>query len=467
MSIDAGNEVFYNLKQMDEPIFSISGLRGVVNRGLSAELVMGFAAGYARFLGGGRFALGRDTRPSGKELVAAAMMGLGAAGAQVIDLGVCPTPSVVNFVRHHQGEVRGGLVLTASHNPLEWNGIKFVGPAGRFLLPAEFEEFRRALADLNPVKPRGTPAVVQMDAVAEHIQAIRESGMFADVDGAGLRIGVDAVNGAAAVAGVELLRSFGCEVVPVFCSPADPGAGFPRGPEPTAENLNVLSEMVRRENLDCGFAFDPDGDRFSCVDETGMPLGEEASLCLASLFVLPQRPGPVVVNFSTSRAVEDIGARFGVPVLRTRVGEVWVVKRMLEEGAVLGGEGNGGVILPEVNLTRDGLLAAAVVVGLLKKTGRRLSAIRQELPVYYQKKVAVPADGLDWTKVANRLVARFGSGVVLDRSEGLRCAGDDWWVHIRQSNTEPIVRVVAEAKSERLLADVIRCTVDALAEDRR
>ncbi|NPV14008.1 phosphoglucosamine mutase [candidate division WOR-3 bacterium] len=444
-------------------IFSVSGLRGVVNKDLFPETVQEFARAFGEFVGRGRLAVGRDARLSGAELVRAAKAGLAEAGCSVVDLGICPTPTVVHFVR--QQGLPGGLVITASHNPAEWNGMKFVHGKGRFLSPEEFNIFQAQVAKVKFDRARGTKSTSASeevaDGVAGHIAAIIESSLLQGIRGDGLRIGVDAVDGAASFAAPQLLTRLGCEVREVFCSPGT-GKGFPRAPEPKAENLTVLAELVRKEGLDAGFAFDPDGDRFSCVDEMGVPLGEEATLALAALFVLNRRKGPVVVNLSTSRMIEDIAQRFGVAVARTKVGEAFVVQGILERGAVLGGEGNGGVILPEVNLTRDGLVAAALLVALMKTSGKRLSELRQELPEYHIAKATVPAGKLEAEEFIARLEGKLPfTGI--DRTEGVRLMGADWWAHIRKSNTEPIVRVVAEARTRQKVENILQVVTRMVA----
>ncbi|MEO0050002.1 MAG: phosphoglucosamine mutase [candidate division WOR-3 bacterium] len=445
---------------MAQPIFTISGLRGIVGESLFLETVREMAAGYVSFLGPGRFAIGRDSRPSGAELAAAARAALLDSGCEVVDLGICPTPTVVHYVRS-QKNIRGGIVITASHNPVNWNGMKFVHPDGRFILPAEFEGFKRVIEECKIQKAKGktdsdgtSKRLSSQDGIAGHIRAIRGHRFFADVEAKGLRIGVDAVNGAASLAAPELLRTFGCEVIPLFCSPEKSKQGFPRRPEPTPENLSELCELVQQEQLDAGFAFDPDGDRFSCVDERGVPLGEETSLCLACLYVLPKANGDVVVNLSTSRAVEDVCARFGSRVIRTKVGEAFVVERMIETGAVLGGEGNGGVILPEINLTRDGLIAAAIVLALMAKTKTNLSQIGADLPKYFISKGAFAAKDLNREKLIPALRPELADFTV-DQTDGIRITGDSWWIHIRKSNTEPLIRVVAEAKTKEMAEGLV------------
>ncbi len=459
---------------VQKPIFSVSGLRGVVGRTLFPETVRDYARGFGRLFGPGPIALGRDTRASGVTLVQSAILGLQRAGCEVIDLGVCPTPAVVHFVSQHSGKVKGGVMITASHNPWEWNGMKFISPHGRFLLPEEVTVFGALLAR-DQVSGDGAehggamPAadssgINRADGVGAHIAGITRSDIFTGIKAKGYRFAVDTVNGAAGVAGRELLKAFGCEVVPVFCDGGAGEQGFPRGPEPIPEHLSTLCGVIKKEGLDGGFAFDPDGDRLSAVDETGTPLGEEATLALAAQFVLPGRLGDVVVNLSTSRLIEDICARFDCPVVRTKVGEVWVVREIINRGAVLGGEGNGGVILPEVNLTRDGLVACACIIGLMSVTSKTLSRLRQELPEYHIVKKAVPIVNFAADEVICRLRREMGEELIVDSTEGVRVAGVDWWLHIRPSNTEPIIRIVAEAKTPAGAEMVVQTGLKVITE---
>jgi phosphomannomutase len=253
--------------------------------------------------------------------------------------------------------------------------------------------------------------------------------------------------------------------VPVFCdlSTEALASGFPRRPEPTAANLSELRRVVRTGKLDMGIAFDPDGDRTSCVDETGFALGEEATICLACEYVLLHRKGPVVVNLSTTRGVEDICANHRVQVLRSPVGEASVVERMVEVNAVLGGEGNGGVILPEVNFTRDGLVATATVLGLVAATGKPLSVLRRELPSYQVAKTTTPLSREQYEARRSRLLAAFEDCRV-DERDGLKFDGPDYWVHVRPSNTEPLVRIIVEARDPDALDRLIARARAALTE---
>ncbi len=458
---------------MQTPIFGISGLRGVVGDGLTPEVVSRYTATFGTFVGHGTVAVGRDCRASGEMMHAAAVAGLIAVGCEVMDLGVCPTPTVVHVTR--RGTLAGAIMLTASHNPEQWNGMKFVSREGQFLSPEEFAAFRRLIkgkgakyADWDAVRPvKKNP-----NAIYAHINSILSSELFRGIRPAlierKLKVGVDAVNGAASVAACQLVEALGAEPIRLNCSiePMKQGAMFPRKPEPEAQNLEDLCNLVRERRLDLAIAFDPDGDRFSCVDETAVPLGEEATVCLACKYVLPRRKGPVVVNLSTTQAVDDICAELGVSVERTPVGEANVADRMEKTQAVLGGEGNGGVILPELNFTRDGLVAAATVVGLVSEGREPLSAIAAALPRYRMVKTSI---GLSREQLAERsdMLVKAFENAALDRQDGLKFSLEDSWVHVRPSNTEPIVRIIAEGKTEGKAGELVELVRNTLAADRK
>jgi phosphomannomutase len=454
---------------MQSPIFGISGLRGIVGESLFPETVTRYAAAFGTFVGHGTVAIGRDCRASGEMMHAAATAGLVSVGCEVMDLDICPTPTVVYVTR--RGTVAGAMMLTASHNPEQWNGMKFVSREGQFLSPDEVAAFRKLVkgkgakyADWEALRPvKKNP-----NAIYAHINSILSNELFRGVRPAlferKLKVGVDAVNGAASVAACQLVEALGAEPVRLYCNiePMKQGATFPRKPEPEAQNLGDLCNLVRERKLDLGIAFDPDGDRFSCVDETGVPLGEEATICLACKYVLPKRKGPVVVNLSTTRAVEDVCAELGATVERTPVGEANVADRMEKVQAVLGGEGNGGVILPELNFTRDGLVAAATVIGLVSLGKGPLSAIRATIPQYQMVKTSMVMTREQFAERTEKLVKAFEEAQV-DRQDGLKFSVGDSWVHVRPSNTEPIVRIIAEAKTEAQAKEVVDKARQALS----
>jgi len=446
---------------MQSPIFGISGLRGIVGDGLTPEAVSRYAATFGTFVGHGTVAVGRDCRASGELMHAAAVAGLVSVGCEVMDLGICPTPTLVFVTR--RGTVAGALMLTASHNPEQWNGMKFVSREGQFLSPDEVAAFRRLVkgkgakyADWDALRPvKKNP-----NAIYTHINSILSNELFRGIRPAlierKLKVGVDAVNGAASVAACQLVEALGAEPVRLNCSiePMEQGAKFPRKPEPEAQNLGDLCSLVRERKLDLGIAFDPDGDRVSCVDEAGVPLGEEATVCLACKYVLAQRKGPVVVNLSTTRAVDDVCATLDAAVERAPVGEANVADRMQKIQAVLGGEGNGGVILPELNFTRDGLVAAATVIGLVSQGREPLSVISAALPKYQMVKTSMVLTREQFAERGERLAKVFENAQV-DRQDGLKFSLEDCWVHVRPSNTEPLVRIIAEGKTESQAKELV------------
>jgi len=454
---------------MQSPIFGISGLRGIIGDSLLPETVTRYAAAFGTFVGHGTVAVGRDCRASGEMMHAAATAGLVSVGCEVMDLDICPTPTVVYVTR--RGTVAGAMMLTASHNPEQWNGMKFVSREGQFLSPDEVAAFRKLVkgkgakyADWDALRP----VKKNSNAIYAHINSILSNELFRGVRSAiierKLKVGVDAVNGAASIAACQLVEALGAEPVRLYCSiePMKQGATFPRKPEPEAQNLGDLCTLVRDRKLDLGIAFDPDGDRFSCVDETGVPLGEEATICLACKYVLPKRKGPVVVNLSTTRAVDDVCAELGATVERTPVGEANVADRMEKVQAVLGGEGNGGVILPELNFTRDGLVAAATVIGLASLGKGPLSAIRATLPQYQMVKTSITLTREQFAERVDKLVKAFEEAQ-LDRQDGLKFSMGDAWVHVRPSNTEAIVRIIAEGKTEASVKEVVDKARQALS----
>jgi phosphomannomutase len=459
---------------MQPPLFGISGLRGIVGDSLTPETVSRYAAVFGTFVGHGTVAVGRDCRASGEMMQAAAIAGLVSVGCEVMDLGICPTPTVVYVTR--RGTVAGAIMLTASHNPEQWNGMKFVSREGQFLSPDEVAAFRKLVkgkgakyADWEALRPvKKNP-----NAIYAHINSILSNELFRSIRPAmierKMKVGVDAVNGAASQAACQLVEALGAEPVKLYCSiePMKQGASFPRKPEPEAQNLGDLCSLVRDRKLDLGIAFDPDGDRFSCVDEAGVPLGEEATICLACKYVLPRRKGAVVVNLSTTRAVDDVCAELGATVERTPVGEANVADRMEKAQAVLGGEGNGGVILPDLNFTRDGLVAAATVIGLVSQGREPLSAIRATLPRYQMVKTTMTLSRELFAERSERLVKTFEDAQV-DRQDGIKLDGKEYWVHVRPSNTEPTVRIIVEAKTEvqaKEMADKARQTLSANGKD--
>ena len=392
-----------------------------------------------------------------------AVAALQSVGVRVIDLDLTTTPTCQLAVEHHHAG--GGLMISASHNPIEWNALKFIGPSGLFLDANQGEEMRALVGQPFARATWDRLGVVEPDdeAVIRHIDAVLalpviDSGR---IRARGLRVALDCCRGAGAVIMPALLEQLGCDVTVINL---EPDGRFPRPPEPVAENLGELERLVASSGVDVGFAVDPDVDRLAIVANDGRAIGEDYTLALAARVVLKQRPGTVVTNLSTSRIVDDIVAEAGGRVIRSPVGEINVALRMRDERAVVGGEGNGGVILPELHLGRDAPLAAALILQLLSEGEETLSQIVSRYPRY-----AIVKDKLDRPDVAldavyDALKNSF-PGAQVDTQDGLRLSWEDSWVHVRPSGTEPIVRVIAEAPSADAARELVarsRAPLDAL-----
>ncbi|RMH11459.1 MAG: phosphoglucosamine mutase [Gemmatimonadetes bacterium] len=437
----------------DGLMVSVSGFRGRVGDPLTPELVAALAARYGAFLAGGRpgarVVVGRDSRTSGPMFARAVVAGLQSVGCSVTDLGVVPTPTVMLEVE--RSDAVGGLCVTASHNPAEWNALKFADGPGTFLDAPRMAAFLDALAGDDPPRAEwSSVGRVRADdgAIERHLEAVLALDVL-DVEAIRarrLRVALDCVHGAGGPIMTALLARLGCEVAAIG---VEPDGLFPRDPEPTAANLADLAALVREHGADVGLAVDPDADRLSLVDDRGDPVGEDLTLALAAAVVLSRTPGPVVTNLSTSRVVEDVAAAYGAPLLRAPVGEINVATRMRAEGAVVGGEGNGGVILPALHLTRDAPVAAALVLQHLVDHGGALSGAVARWPSYaiVKEKVAFPREAL---AAAYEALAEDLAAPERDDSDGVRLAwpGERRWLHVRPSGTEPIVRLIAEAPDE-------------------
>ncbi len=441
---------------------SVSGLRGIVGADLVPSVVTRYAEAFGRYVagrGGRTVGLARDSRESGPAFVAAAAAGLVAAGMDVVDLGLVPTPTAqlaVEFLgRDGAGQgLDAGIVVTASHNPVEWNALKFVGPGGRFLAKAEAEAFF-ALVDAGAgaggegSRPAPAPGRVRRDAGGVPLHLERVLGLpwldLGAIRARRFRVALDCVRGAGAAIMPALLEALGCEVRGINL---ETDGRFPRAPEPIPEHLGELGALVRESGSDVGMAVDPDVDRLALVDETGRPIGEDYTLAFAVRAVLPHRPGPVVTNLSTSLVVDDAARAHGITVERAPVGEANVVERMAARTATIGGEGNGGVILPEVHLGRDAPVAATLALALLASSGGAVSALVASAPRYSIVKAKLPRPGGALDAAYDRLLGAL-PGAAADRQDGLRLALADRWMHVRPSGTEPVVRIIAEAPSRR------------------
>ena len=447
-------------------MISVSGIRGRVGFGLTPEIVARYAAAFGAWAiarGTSKdVVLGRDSRVTGPLFHSVTRAALRSVGADVIDIGLTTTPSLQLAVEHHHAA--GGLGITASHNPIEWNALKFIGPDGLFLSASQGTEMRALVEQGIPYATydRIGEVVFDGDAIARHLDAVLAL-PFIDVDGIRsrhFRVAYDACRGAGGAVIPRLLELLGCEVAGIEL---ETDGLFPRPPEPVPENLGPLSALVRKHHAAIGFATDPDVDRLALVDDTGSAIGEDYTLALATRVVLRHRSGPVVTNLSTSRIVDDMAAESGSRVIRAPVGEVNVALRMRNEGAVIGGEGNGGVILPELHLGRDAPLAVALLLQMLHEDGESLSTVVSRFPRYaiIKDKLDRPDQPLDAVYAA--LTKAFPDAEA-DTQDGLRLGWPDRWVHIRPSGTEPIVRVIAEAPTKDEAQALIEAGRELLAQ---
>jgi phosphomannomutase len=393
----------------------------------------------------------------------AARSGLQSVGCAVIDCGCIPTPTAQLAVEHHGAG--GGIILTASHNPIEWNALKFVGADGLFLDQAAATRLR-ALAE-GPVARVGWDGLGGRSddggAIERHLGQVLALPFVdrAAIAARRFRVALDCVRGAGGTTMPRLLEMLGCTVTGINL---ETDGRFPRAPEPVPEHLGDLGALVRESGAHLGIAVDPDVDRLALVDETGRPIGEDYTLALAVDTVLRRRPGPVVVNLSTSLVVDDAAAAHGVSVARAPVGEANVARAMQRAGAIVGGEGNGGVMLPALHLGRDAPLAAALVLDLLASDTRPLSGWVAARPRYTIVKAKAPR-GADLAALYGALERRFADAA-RDRQDGLRLGWPDRWLHVRPSGTEPIVRIIAEAPTPAAAEALVTACRDTLAQER-
>ncbi len=494
-------------------MISISGVRGIIGESLTPELVMRMGQAFGTYVaarrgpgtgergaGSGergpgaagrkapdpsspipapRVVVGRDTRVSGEMVKHSVLAGLLSTGCSIIDLGVVTTPTAAIAVEDLGAD--GGVVISASHNPVEWNALKFFASDGQYLdaeggkalldLYYQGDFHRAAWNEIREVERDG-------DAAERHLRKVLEIVDVEAIRARKFRVALDSCNGAGVEVTARLLEELGCEALPIHCTP---DGLFPHDPEPSFLNLQDLCGLAEAEDVDVGFAQDPDADRLAVVDENGRFIGEEYTLALAADYVLsgigdrgsgaggreakdsrspvPAPGSPVVViNMSTSRATEDVARRHGAGCERVPVGEVNVAGRMRELGAVIGGEGNGGVIDPRVHYGRDSLVGIAVILEHMARSGRRLSELVAGLPRYVIRKTKVDLDRARTAEALEHLAAEAGaSGARADTEDGLRLDWESSWVHVRPSNTEPVVRIIAEAaeaaEADRLVAE--------------
>ncbi|MBN3033820.1 MAG: phosphoglucosamine mutase [Candidatus Saganbacteria bacterium] len=436
-------------------IISISGVRGTVPDSLTPDVCLDLAKAFGTYLEGGTVVIGTDPRRSSEPIKGIMFAGLLSAGCKVIDLGVAPTPTVGIMTR--ELAAAGGIVITASHNPLPWNGLKFMRGSGIFLNGAEGADFLKIYEGKKFRRAPGGKVIGYRKGTDCHIKKVLEQQIDAvAVRQARLKVAVDGCNGAGSEALVKLLKKLGCRVLPLNCDITLP---FPHDPEPVAANLGELMELVGKKKADLGFAVDSDADRLAIVSDTGEAIGEELTLALAAKYLLGTKPGgqpTVVVNLSTSQVMDDVCREAGATLVRTKVGEVNVTEELKRLGGVIGGEGNGGVILPGVGWNRDSLSGAALILSLVAGSGKKISQLAAELPRYEMIKTKVECGSQAEAAAFLEKSKAVFSGGNLVLTEGVKAVYPDGWIHIRPSNTEPIVRIIAEAKTKERAEELIK-----------
>lgn len=440
---------------------SLSGIRGVVGDALTPQRIVNYISAFAHWVDGPQVVVGRDSRPAGNLIESLVISTLRAKGIDVNEIGIAPTPTVQWKTEHLNAA--GGIVITASHNPVQWNGLKFISADGVFLNGKEMDEIFRMSREGN-FTFESWDNIGQLreihGVIDEHIESILDLSVVDQeaISKKKFKVVVDAVNGAGSVALPALLEALGCEVYPINCIP---NGRFPHEPEPLPENLTQLCDAVKKHDADLGIAVDPDADRCGLVDNTGRYLVEEYTLAIAVDTVLSKmkdtdEPQKVATNLSTTLAIEKVAEKYGAEVFRTPVGEINVVDKMVSTNAVIGGEGNGGVIFPESHLGRDSLVATALVLQRLTDIDMSLHDYFERLPQFRISKNKLPLDDNDPDAVLEK-VKELETDASVDTQDGVKLTWSDSWVHLRKSNTEPIIRVYAEAATQE--------KADTLAQD--
>jgi phosphomannomutase len=426
---------------------SISGVRGIIGDGLEPEVLVKYTAAYADFIGKGKVVVGRDARISG-EMVNNIVTGtLIAKGLDVIDIGICPTPTVQYNVKTLKAH--GGIAISASHNPNEWNALKLLNNTGQFLSPDEFEKMQNFL--INEKHTYQTWDKIgkrnfYKQGIQNHVDAILYLSIIYpdEIRKRKFKVVLDCVNGAGAYVLPDFLKEFGCDVVEVNCEKT---GIFPRAPEPLPENLIDTMQIVKETEADLGIVVDPDVDRLVLITDKGEPFGEENTITQVVKFILSRKKGDVVVNLSTTRAVDDVAAAEDCKVYRSPVGEANVVKKMKDVNAIIGGEGSGGVIYPALHYGRDALVGIVLTLQHLVEFGKPLSELKKSLPEFHIAKKKIVLGNINPDNIISSLLTKYKSEKI-STEDGLRIDFDDHWVHFRKSNTEPIIRVITEAKTK-------------------
>jgi phosphomannomutase len=433
---------------MSTLMVSVSGIRGIVGDGLDPHVIVKYTSAYADFCGKGKIVLGSDGRISG-EMVRNTVIGtLLAKGNDVIDIGICPTPTVLFNVKNLKAV--GGIQISASHNPNEWNALKLLNREGEFMSPEENAQMLKLLdssdKSFKPWNKLGKLTEYEK-GLDDHIKAVLNMKYIdkSKIKKRKFKVLLDCVNGAGGYSMPKLLEKLGCKVTAIN---SEKSGIFPRLPEPIPENLKATMSAVKKNKVDIGIVVDPDVDRLVLITEKGKPFSEENTITQAIAFYLSKKKGNVVVNLSTTRAVDDVAEKYGGKVFRSPVGEANVVKKMKEVKAIIGGEGSGGVIVPNVNFGRDALVGTVIMLQHLLEFGGKMSELKKSLPQYFITKKKIELGPVSPDEVIRSLAEKYKNERI-NLEDGLRIDFPDHWVHLRKSNTEPIIRIITEAKTQQ------------------
>ncbi|MCS7254042.1 MAG: phosphoglucosamine mutase [Armatimonadetes bacterium] len=432
-------------------IVSISGVRGIVGKTLTSDVALRWALAYGTMLKSEKenvtIAVGMDTRPSGKMFKCATIAGVLSTGCNVVDLGIVPTPTLQLYIREHTD---GGIGITASHNPEEWNAFKFFRANGMYVDRDRINVLKELVESASFIQACWDDVGMYWtdEATTMHVERIASLIDVNEIRRRRFKVAIDCVNSAASTVAIPLLERLGCDIVPLNCSL---NGKFTRPPEPTPESLQELAIVVRNSGADVGFGFDADADRVVIVADGGIPLSEEMTLCVATEHVLSMRSGIVVTNISTSMAIEDIAKAYGCEVIRTPVGDLNVSAKLMEVGGVIGGEGNGGIIYPPLQYARDGLCGMALILEFMAKRNEALSQLITKFPQYCMIKRKLEGTHVGGVgEIKRRIECLIQTADQVIDADGIKLIwhAPKRWLHLRQSGTENVIRIIAEAEDK-------------------
>ncbi len=441
---------------MNQLKIGVSGVRGIVGLTFTPHIVVQFSSAFASYLGDGRIFICEDARPSGMMVKSAVISAILSAGCEPVDLGICPIPAMQFAVA--TSEAAGGIAISAGHNPEEWNALKFVRSDGLYLNTSQSDELLDVfhLGDFTKATWDKIKRLSALDGAPEkHVATIISTIDAAAIRKRAFKVAIDICNGSCCHPAADLLDALGCRVAALN---DDPGEPFPHDPEPTPANMRQLHALVRATSFDIGFMLDTSGERLALVTETGEPLSEETTLALCADFLLDTASGPIVTNLCTTRALDDIARRRKKNIIRTPVGQSYVAEAALKNRAAIAGEGSGGIIIPRIHYASDALAAVAVILDGLARRGVTLSEAIASLPKYTMLKKKIPLDYTLIFKVIKKVRNSAADGSlksIVNLTDGVKMEWSDSWLHIRPSNTESLIRIIAEARTHKKAVELI------------